>query len=124
MRYLRAAMIGVLLAGVPLASACAGTVAASPPGPAAATAPPPGSGPVLSSAPPGPARVSAARARLRRLTREAHSLRRRMWRLRMRRRQFLAQGMPSHAHRVHERIIALGWRLRRVQAAERALLTH
>jgi hypothetical protein len=47
-----------------------------------------------------------------------------MWRLHVRRQHFLAEGMPDHAHKIHERIIALGWQLRRVEAAEHALRAH
>ena len=125
MRYLRAAICAVLLAGSPLASCVADTLAAPPPGPGAAGAvPPPGSGPILNG-PGQPVRPRIpVRVQLRQLARQEHALKRRMWRLRMRRRQFLAEGMPYHAHRVHERIITLGWRLRRVQATERALMTR
>ncbi len=125
MRYLRAAICAALLAGSSLASCGADPLTVPPPGPAAAPAvPPPGTGPIFNGpAPPMRARIPAG-VRLRRLGRVEHSLKRRMWRLRMRRRQYLAEGMPFHAHRVHERIIALGWRLRRVQAVERALLTR
>ena len=125
MRHLRAAICAVLLAGSPLASCSAYTFAAPPPGPAATgAAPPPGSGPILNG-PGRPARPRIpVRARLRQLARQERILKRRMWRLRVRRRQFLAEGMPYHAHRVHERLIALGWRLRRVQATERALMIH
>ena len=118
MRTIRAALLGALLVAAPLAPLQAEVLAAPPPPPSAPVTPPPQAGPI----PIAPREAQATpQARLRLLERKAHHLRRRMWRLRVRRRQFLAQGMPEHAHRVHERIIALGWRLRRVQAAERAL---
>ncbi len=60
-------------------------------------------------------------ARLQYLKRQERLLRRRIWRLRLRRRTFLAEGRPQHVHRVNQRILSLGWRLRRVQAAERGL---
>ncbi|MHB1567327.1 MAG: hypothetical protein ACYCXG_11555 [Acidiferrobacter sp.] len=72
-------------------------------------------------APAAPAALPTAQAA--QWAHQVHKLRRHIWRLRMRRRQFIADGLPFRAHRVHERIIRLGWQLRRVQAAERAL-TH
>ncbi|WP_298138384.1 hypothetical protein [Acidiferrobacter sp.] len=122
MRYLRAAVCAVLLAASPLVSCRADAFIVPPPGPGAPPPPAGGpyyNGPVQPLPPPGPARM-----RLRQLVREERYLRGRMWQLRMRRRQFLAAGMPYRAHRVHERLIALGWRLRRIQAQERILLTH
>ncbi|MHB1513270.1 MAG: hypothetical protein ACYCTF_10675 [Acidiferrobacter sp.] len=116
MPTVRAALLGALLIMSPLASSHAATLTAPPP--AAGAAATPQTRPV--HAPQSAQATSADRARLRHFEGEAHTLKRQMWRLRMRRRQFLAQGMSEHAHRVHQRIIALGWRLRRVQAAERA----
>lgn len=58
-------------------------------------------------------------ARLHYLKRQERLVRRQMWRLRLRRRTFLAEGRPQHAHRVSQRIWSLGWRLRQIQAAER-----
>jgi len=85
-------------------------------------APPPAAAPVTHG-PSIPKEVQGVppAVRLAHLQRRERRLRRHIWRLRMRRRQFIAQGMPDHARHVHERIIELGWRLRRVQAAERAL---
>ncbi|MHB1672429.1 MAG: hypothetical protein ACYCVM_10390 [Acidiferrobacter sp.] len=118
MSTVRAALLGALLITSPLASSHAATLAAPPPAPGAAATPSSQARPVHT--PRGAQATSADRARLQHFEGEVHTLKRQMWRLRMRRRQFLAQGMPEHAHRVHQRIIALGWRLRRVQAAERA----
>ncbi len=58
-------------------------------------------------------------ARLQYLKQQERLVKRQMWRLRLRRRAFLAEGRPQHAHKVGERILNLGWRLRRIQAAER-----
>ncbi len=123
MRTTRAALFGVLLVAAPLASLQAAVLAAPPPRTGAPAARLPQAAPAP-GAPQGARATPAARPSLSRLERQARDLKRRMWRLRMRRRQFLAQGMPAHAHRVHERLIALGWQLRRVQAAERALTAH
>lgn len=116
----RAAILGALFVVAPFASSCAEVLSAPAPRPGLATAQPLQPAPVQ-NAPSGP---QTARARLLRLEGQVRGLKRRMWRLRVRRRQFLAQGMPEHAHRIHERIITLGWRLRRVQGAERALMAH
>lgn len=120
MRTVRAAILGALLVMAPFASSCAEALSAPAPTPGLATARPAQAAPVQNASP-GP---QAARARLLRLEARVRGLKRRMWRLRVRRRQFLAQGMPAHAHRIHERIIALGWRLRRAQGAARALMGH
>ncbi len=120
MRAVVIALLGAWLTVLPCPGAMADSLPPPPPGPGTALVPPPGSGPI--SAP--PRAPLPARVRLRQLERRAHYLKQQIWRLRMRRRQFLAQGMPYHAHHVHERMIAIGWRLRRVQAAERALMIH
>ncbi len=64
--------------------------------------------------------VTISPARLQYLKRQERLVRRQMWRLRLRRRTFLAEGRPQHAHKVSERILNLGWRLRRIQVAERS----
>lgn len=64
--------------------------------------------------------VPVSPARLRYLKRQERLVRQKMWRLRLRRRTFLAEGRPQHAHKVTQHILNLGWRLRRIQAAERA----
>lgn len=123
MRDVRAAVLGILLTLVPLTPVFADSFAPPPPGVAGPQTPPPGSGPILGSptVTPGGRSLVPPQVQLQRLDRRERILKRRMWRLRVRRQRFLAQGMPYHAHKVHERIIDLGWRLRRLQAAERAL---
>ncbi len=123
MPTIRAALLGALLITAPIASSHA-TALPAPHSTPGLTAPPPPQAVSVLNAPPRAPATSADRARLRQLAAEARSLKRRMWRLRMRRRQFRAQGMSAHAHRAHKRFIALGWRLRRVQTAERALRPH
>ncbi len=72
-------------------------------------------GPPIQTAP----RPTLSPARIQYLKRQERLLRRQMWRLRLRRRTFLAEGRPQHAHKVSKRILSLGWRLRQIQAAER-----
>ncbi|MHB8253738.1 MAG: hypothetical protein ACYDEV_08570 [Acidiferrobacter sp.] len=118
----RAAILVALVVVFPFAGAQANSLPLPPPGAVSQMAPPPNAGPIVNRPP-----VVAGRpqvpptVRLQRLEKRERRLKRHIWRLRMRRRQFMAQGMPNRAHRAHERILDLGWRLRRVETAERAL---
>jgi len=126
MRIMRA---GVLLATLllgPLAPAFADSHGAPPTDASPTSVPPPGSGPVA-HAPPvvtqGPV-LESRPVRLAHLEHHERVLKRHIWHLRMRRRQFLVEGLPERAHRVSRHILTLGWQLRRVQTAERALRHH
>lgn len=133
MRDLRAAVVGIVFTIAPLTPAWANSFFTNSflahsfaPPPAAVAArprPPVGSAPLLTppTAVRGRSPQMPSRARLDSLERREGLLRRRMWRLQMRRQRFLTEGRPHHAHQVHERLIDLGWRLRQVQAAKRAL---
>lgn len=73
-------------------------------------------GPVLRTRP----RPILSPARIQDLKRQEQVLRQQMWQLRLRRRTFLAEGRPQHAHEINQRLLSLGWRLRRIQAVVRA----
>lgn len=65
-------------------------------------------------------RPALSPARIQYLKRQERLLRHRMWQLRLRRRTFLAEGRPQHAHKISKRLLSLGWRLRQIQAEQRA----
>lgn len=123
MRDIRVAILVVAMMVLPFTVARADPGPPPPQGVTSPVTPLPGAGPIVNG-PPAVTEVPQTRppaGQLRHLAGKERWLRRHIWRLRMRRRHYRALGMPAHAHRVHERIIRLGWRLRRVEAAKRVL---